>query len=79
MQFKGRLGERLYRALVLESLTDRRWFQKLVFFYKIVNGLPLQYLCRYLNLNNSSTYITRSSNLNKIKGIRTRTFQNIIF
>ena len=72
---QGTSWERLYRELGLESLTDRRWIRKLVFFYKIVNGLSPQYLCRYLNLNNSSTYITRSSNLNKIKGIRTRTEQ----
>ena len=31
------------------------------------------YLSCYLNLNNSSSYTTRSSNLNKIKGIRSRT------
>ena len=72
---QGTSRERLYRELGLVSLTDRSWIRKLVFFYKIVNGLSPQYLCRYLNLNNSSTYITRSSNLNKIKGIRTRTKQ----
>ena len=53
--------ERLYRALGLESLTDKRWIRKLV------NDLSPQYLCRYLNLNNSSSYITRSFNLHKIK------------
>ena len=30
---------------------------------------------KIVNLNNSSSYITRSSNLNKIKGIRSRTEQ----
>ena len=49
-----------YRALGLESLTDRRWIRKLVFFYKIANGLSPQYLCRYLNFNNTFTYTTRS-------------------
>ena len=34
-----------------------------------------QYLCHYLNLNNSSSYIIRSFNSNKIKGIRSRTEQ----
>ena len=70
---QGTSRERLYRELGLESLNDRRWIQKLVLFYKIVNGLSPQYLCRYLNFNNNSTYITRSSNFNKIVGIRTRT------
>ena len=67
--------ERLYRELRLESLTDRRGIRKLVFCYKIVNGLSPQYLCRFLNLHNNSTCITRSSNLNKIKGIRSMTDQ----
>ena len=70
---QGTSPERLYRELGLESLTDRRWIRKLVFFYKTVNGLSPKYLSRHLNLNNSSSYITRSSNLNKIKGIRPRT------
>ena len=71
----GTPRERLYRELGLESLTNIRWIRKLVFFYKIVTGLSPQYLSRYLNLNISSSYITRSSNLNKIKGIRSRTEQ----
>ena len=72
---QGTSRERLYRELGLESLTDRRWIRKLVLFYKIVAGLSPQYLSRYLNLNNNSSYITRSSNLNRIRGIRSRTEQ----
>ena len=72
---EGTFRERPYCEMGLEFLTDKRWIRKLVFFYIIVNGLSPQYLCRYLNLNNSSTYITSSSNLNKIKGILTRTKQ----
>ena len=34
-----------------------------------------QYLCRYLNLNNSSSYIIRSFKSIEIKGIRSRTEQ----
>ena len=30
---QGASRERLYRELGLESLTDRRWIQKLVFFF----------------------------------------------
>ena len=30
--------ERLYQELGLESLKDRRWYWKLIFFNKIVNG-----------------------------------------
>ena len=72
---QGTFREHLYRELGLESLSDRRWVRKHVFFHKIVNGLSPQHLCRYLNFNNSSTYITRSSDLNKIIGIRSRTKQ----
>ena len=41
---QGTSLERLYHELGLESLTDRRWIQKLVFFYKTVNGLSPKYL-----------------------------------
>ena len=67
--------EHLYHELGLESLTDRHWIRKLVLFYKIVIDLSPQYLSRYLSLDNSSGYITRSSNLKEIKGIRSRTKQ----
>ena len=67
--------EHLYHELGLESLTDRHWIRKLVLFYKIVTDLSPQYLSRYLSLDNSSGYITRSSNLKEIKGIRSRTKQ----
>ena len=67
--------EHLYHKLGLESLTDRHWIRKLVFFYKIVTDLSRQYFSPYLSLDNSSGYITRSSNLKGIKGICTRTKQ----
>ena len=72
---QGTSRERLYHKLGLESLTDRRWIRKLVSFYKIVTVLSPQYLSRSLDLNISSSYITRSSSLNKIKGICFRTEQ----
>ena len=34
----GTSRERLYQELGLESLVDRRWFQRLVHFFKIVRG-----------------------------------------
>ena len=40
--------ERLYKELGLESLSDRRWYCKLFFFYKIVKSLTLSYLQSYL-------------------------------
>ena len=37
--FRGTSREKLYNELGLESLYDRRWFRKLLFFYKIIHGL----------------------------------------
>ena len=57
---KGTSQERLYKELGLESLFDRRWYCKLVFFYKIVKGLALSYLQSYFFPDNEKTYNTRS-------------------
>ena len=65
--------ERLYKELGLESLCDRRWYRKLVFFYKIVKGLASSYLQSYLLPDNERTYNTRSSLRNTIKTFATRT------
>ena len=65
--------ERLYKELGLESFCDRRWYRKLVFFYKIVKGLAPSYLQSYLLLDNERTYNTRSSLRNTIKTFATRT------
>ena len=37
--FRGTSREKLYNELGLETLADRRWFRKLLFFYKIINGV----------------------------------------
>ena len=42
-------------GLGLESLCDRRWYCKLVFFYKILKGLAPSYLRSYLLLDNERT------------------------
>ena len=38
--FQGTLHENLYRELGLECLQTRWWYRKMLFFYKILNGLP---------------------------------------
>ena len=43
---QGTSREWLYRELGLESLSDRCWFRKLTFFYKIVKGLSPRYLTK---------------------------------
>ena len=74
-------GEYLYKKLGLESLCDRRWYRKLVFFNKILKGLAPSYLQSYLLPDNARTFNTRSSLRNTIKTFTTRTsiFRAIFF
>ena len=78
---QGTSRERLYHELGLESLGDRRWCRKLIFFYKIVNGLAPKYLANYLNTNDNRVYKTRASEHNNIKrfGTRTENFKQSFF
>ena len=70
---KGTSRERLHKELGLESLCDRRWYRKLIFFYTIVKGLAPSFLQSYLLPANERTYNTRSSLRNTIKTFATRT------
>ena len=46
--FRGTSRDKLYSELCLESLADRRFYRKLIVFYKIVNKKAPQYLIDYL-------------------------------
>ena len=70
---KGTSLEHLHKKLGLESLSDRKWHRKLIFFYEIVKGLALPYLESSLLSDNERTYNTRSSLRNPIKTNPTRT------
>ena len=48
---QGTSRERFYQELGLESLENRCWYRKLIFFHKIVNGATPRYLTNYLNTN----------------------------
>ena len=65
--------ERLYQELGLESSENRRWYRKLLFFHKTVNGATPRYLTSYLNTNENPVFTTRASNQNKIRRFRART------
>ena len=54
---QGTSRERLYRELGLGFLSDRCWFRKFTFFYKIVKSLFPRYLTKYVKLR--SILITR--------------------
>ena len=47
---KGTSGERIYDEFGLDdkSLADRKWYRKIIFFYKIVKNLAPKYLQSYL-------------------------------
>ena len=56
--FRGTSREKLYLELGLESLSDRRFSRKLMFFYKIVKGFAPTYLSSYLPPQNRATNLT---------------------
>ena len=78
---QGSSKERLYDELGLISLKERRWYNKLIFFYKIVNGLLPKYLQSFLETYSQKTYSLRSQSSDKLKSIpcRTKTFKNTFF
>ena len=78
--FRGSSREKLYNELGLESLYDRRWFRKLIFFYKIINDLSPPYLRRLLPQPNVNTsYNVRNKRLLHPFAARTDRFQSTFF
>ena len=70
--------ERLYQELGLESLRDRRWYHRLVFFYKIVNGISPTYLRSFLPEKQRS-YNPERSNFYRNISWNTDYFNNTFF
>ena len=58
---RGTNRDSIYAELGLESLSVRRWYQKLLFFYKIVHSLSPDYLAAYINFASERSHNTRSS------------------
>ena len=74
---RGISREQLYNELGLEGLYDRSWFRKLIFFYKIINGLSPPYLRRLLPQPNVNTsYNMRNKRLLHPFAARTYRFQS---
>ena len=65
--------QKLYDRLGLHSLSKRRWCNKLIFFYKILNGFLLKYLYLYLTFPCQENYPLRSALTNKINVTPSRT------
>ena len=72
---------KLYDELGLHSLSKRRWRNKLIFFYKTLNGLLPKYLYSYLTFPTQENYPLRSALTNKANVIpsRTKTFKKTFF
>ena len=60
--WKGTKTDTIYEELGWESLNKRRWFRRLVQFYKIQNGLTPDYLKTPVPLPHRHLYPTRSGN-----------------
>ena len=56
---QGMSPESLFKELGLESLQIRRWYGKMIFFYKISNDLTPKYLFDTTPVSNDSCYNTR--------------------
>ena len=65
---KGTCHDKTYQEVGLESLADRRWSRKLIFFHKIILRLQPTYFQNYFtSYDNVKTYFTQSSNEKPIK------------
>ena len=71
--FKGTSRDRIYRELSLKFLAEQRWFRKIIFFYKIINGLLPVCLQSYISYCVKVLYRTRSANQNNLRQFSTRT------
>ena len=78
---QGTSKERLYDELGLYSLSKRRWRSKIIFFYKIINGILPNYLYSCIEFPSQENYPLRSAFSNVIRPIptRTKTFKNTFF
>ena len=71
----GTNWDSIYAELGLESLSVRRWYQKLLFFYKILHGLSPAYLTVYINFVSKRSHNARSSTQKHLEPIcRTKVF-----
>ena len=65
--WKGTNLDKVYEPLWWESLTDRRWFRRLTYFYKIYNNYTPEYLQSPIPPLRTHLYGNRSDNV--LRGI----------
>jgi len=76
--FRGTSREKLYSELGLESLEDRRYIRRLMFFYKILNGFAPKYLIDYLPTQNMAFNLRLRPPIFPLYG-RTERYRNSFF
>ena len=75
---RGTSRKKLYQELGLESLRDRRWYRRLVYFFNIVNRNSPAYLNNLLPTRQYSYNIDRS-NLFSLYSVNSDYFKNSFF
>ena len=75
---RGSSRERLYQELGLESLRERRWYRRLVYFFNIVSGNSPEYLCSLLPTKQCSYDLARN-NMFRNFNMNTDYFKNYFF
>ena len=77
--WKGTSANRIYEEVGWESLSDRRWFRRLIKFFKIQNGFTPEYLKTPVPVHRKHLFGTRSENdLHNIK-CRTNSYLNSFY
>ena len=61
--FSGTSHEGLYRELGSECLQTRRWYRKMIFFYKILNVLAPKYLFDILPVSKNRHYSIKNNQI----------------
>ena len=77
--WRGTSREKIYKELGWESLSDRRWYRRLVLFFKIVNGLVPDYLFSLLPEIREQRYDLRNTYSYEVPKRRTDAFKNSFF
>ena len=77
--WKGTNTSKLYEELGWESLSDRRWFHRLLQFYKIFNNISSPYLKSIIPTPRTLLYGQRRENVLYELPCRTSRYQNSFF
>ena len=76
--FRGTLRDKLYSELGLEILADRRFYRRLIAFYKIINKKAPQYLIDYLPSQDLASINLRKRPAIYLLDARTERYRNSI-